>query len=226
MGAAGYPERSASKSAELRGPMPIDVELVRSAFRGRAHRPATLRGDERFAAVAAILHDRNAEAEVLLIRRAHKEGDPWSHHMAFPGGRQDPTDRDLLHTALRETEEEVGLKLVPEKHLIGRLDDLPAVIRGNRVGLVIAPFVFAVDGEPVLVPRVEEVEEVVWAQLSALAEGVLDTKYDYQFGGQKVELPGYDVGGRVVWGMTHRMLGALLAALDGRSRESYADQDE
>ena len=203
--------------------MPIDVELVRAAFRGRAHRPATLRGDERFAAVAAILHDRSGEAEVLLIRRAHKEGDPWSHHMAFPGGRQDPTDRDLLHTALRETEEEVGLKLVPEQHLVGRLDDLPAVVRGNRMGLVIAPFVFAVKEEPVLVPRTEEVEEVVWAQLSALAQGTLDTKYGYQFGEQTVELPGYDVGGRVVWGMTHRMLGALLAALDGQSRESYGD---
>ena len=203
--------------------MPIDVDLVRAAFRGRAHRPATLRGDERFAAVAAILHDRNGEAEVLLIRRAHKEGDPWSHHMAFPGGRQDATDRDLLHTALRETEEEVGLSLLPEKHLVGRLDDLPAVVRGIRVGLVIAPFVFAVEKEPLLVPRSEEVEEVVWAQLSALARGTLDTKYGHQFGGRTVELPGYDVGGRVVWGMTHRMLGALLAALDGRSRESYGD---
>jgi 8-oxo-dGTP pyrophosphatase MutT (NUDIX family) len=222
MGAGGYPERSGSKSAELPLPMAIDVELVRSAFRSRSHRPATLRGDERFAAVAAILRDRDGEAEVLLIRRAEKEGDPWSHHMAFPGGRQDPIDRDLLHTALRETEEEVGLRLVPDKHLVGRLDDLSAVVRGNRVGLVIAPFVFAIDRDPVLVPRTEEVEEVVWAQLSALADGTLDTKYRYQHGEQTVHLPGYDVGGRVVWGMTHRMLGALLAALDGRSRESYA----
>jgi 8-oxo-dGTP pyrophosphatase MutT (NUDIX family) len=222
MGAGGYPERSGSKSAELGLPMSIDVELVRSAFRGRAYRPATLGGDERFAAVAAILRDRHGEAEVLLIRRAEKEGDPWSHHMAFPGGRQDPSDRDLLHTALRETEEEVGLKLVPEKHLVGRLDDLPASVRGNRINMVIAPFVFAVEGDPVLVPRTEEVEEIVWAELSALAGGTLDTKYGYKLGEQTVELPGYDVGGRVVWGMTHRMLGALLGALDGRSRESYA----
>src|SRR5215471_21768996 len=106
--------------------MPIDVELVRAAFRDRAHRPATLRGDERFAAVAAILRDREGEAEVLLIRRAQKTGDPWSGHMAFPGGRQDPSDLDLLHTAVRETQEEVGLELSPGRNLIGRLDDLPA----------------------------------------------------------------------------------------------------
>ena len=222
MGAGGYRERSGSKSAELAPTMPIDVDLVRAAFRDRAHRPATLRGDERFAAVAAILRDRAGEAEVLLIRRAQKATDPWSGHMAFPGGRQDPSDRDLLHTAVRETREEVGLELRPDLHLVGRLDDLPAVIRGNRVGLVIAPFVFAIENDPILVPRTEEVEEVVWAQLSALAGGALDAKYGYQFEGRTVELPSCDVGGRIVWGMTHRMLGALLAALDGVARESYA----
>lgn len=222
MGAGGYRERSGSKSAELAPTMPIDVDLVRAAFRDRAHRPATLRGDERFAAVAAVLRDRGGEAEVLLIRRAQKATDPWSGHMAFPGGRQDPLDRDLLQTAVRETKEEVGLELVPERQLLGRLDDLPAIIRGNRVGLVIAPFVFAIESDPVLVPRAEEVDEVVWAELSALARGTLDAKYGYEFEGRTVELPSYDVGGRIVWGMTHRMLGALLAALDGIDRESYA----
>src|SRR5262245_25433216 len=130
--------------------MPIDVDLVRAAFRDRAHRPATLHGDERFAAVAAILRDRGGEAEVLLIRRAKKATDPWSGHMAFPGGRQDPEDLDLLHTAVRETKEEIGLDLLPDRNLVGRLDDLAAIVRGNRVGLVIAPFVFAIDGDPIL----------------------------------------------------------------------------
>jgi 8-oxo-dGTP pyrophosphatase MutT (NUDIX family) len=224
MGAGGYRGRSGSKSAELAPTMPIDVDLVRAAFRDRAHRPATLRGDERFAAVAAVLRDRAGEAEVLLIRRARKATDPWSGHMAFPGGRQDPTDRDLLHTAVRETKEEVGLELLPERQLLGRLDDLPAIVRGDRVGLVIAPFVFAIESDPVLVPRAEEVDEVVWAELSALARGALDAKYGYELEGRTVELPSYDVGGRIVWGMTHRMLGALLAALDGIDRESYAEK--
>ena len=158
---------------------------------------------------------------MLLIRRAKKATDPWSGHMAFPGGRQDPSDRDLLHTAVRETREEVGLELLPDRQLIGRLDDLPAMVRGTRLGLVIAPFVFAIENDPVLVPRAEEVEEVVWAELSALSRGALDAKYGYEFEGRTVELPSFDVGGRIVWGMTHRMLGALLAALDGVPRESY-----
>jgi len=201
--------------------MTIDVDRVRSALASRSHRPATLRGDERFAAVAAVLRDRDGDAEVLLIRRAERVGDPWSGHMAFPGGRQDRSDPDLLHTALRETEEEVGLRLDGGRHLLGRLDDLPAVVRGQRVGLVIAPFVFAVERDPVLVPRAEEVDEVVWASLSALSGGVHDTLYAYQFEGRTIELHGFAVGKHVVWGMTHRMLVALLGTLDGRQRESY-----
>jgi 8-oxo-dGTP pyrophosphatase MutT (NUDIX family) len=193
--------------------MKIDVDFVRAALQGRQHRPATLQGDERFAAVAAVLREQHGDAEVLLIRRAKQESDPWSGHMAFPGGRQDPSDPDLLHTAVRETEEEVGLRLHPEAHLLGRLDDLPAVARGRRVGLVIAPFVFAIGEAPELVPNASEVDELVWTPLSPLARGARDTKFPYQLEGRSFELPAYDVDGRIVWGLTHRMLGELFEAL-------------
>ena len=62
--------------------------------------------------------------------------------MAFPGGREDPGDVDLLSTAVRETLEELALDLNYHARLIGRLDDLPAVARGRRTGMSIAPFVF------------------------------------------------------------------------------------
>lgn len=193
--------------------MKIDVDFVRTALQDRLHRPATLQGDERFAAVAAVLREQEGDAEVLLIRRAQQESDPWSGHMAFPGGRQDASDVDLLHTAVRETEEEVGLRLRPEDHLLGRLDDLPAVARGRRVGLIIAPFVFAIGGDPVLVPNAAEVDELVWAPLGPLVRGARNTIFRYQLDGRSVELPAYDVDGRVVWGLTHRMLGELFEAL-------------
>src|SRR6476646_9126644 len=63
------------------------------------------------AAVAAIMRERNGRAEILFIKRAERESDPWSGHMAFPGGRREPSDETLLHTARRETLEEVGLDL-------------------------------------------------------------------------------------------------------------------
>jgi 8-oxo-dGTP pyrophosphatase MutT (NUDIX family) len=202
--------------------MKIDVACIRRALRERPHAAAPLEGDERFAAVAAVLRERDGEAEVLLIRRAVDAKDPWSGHMAFPGGRRDPSDRDLLHTAVRETHEEVGLTLDPDEHLVGRLDDLPAVARGRRMPLVITPFVFAIGGDPVLVPRLDEVDETLWAPLGPLASGQCDTTYVYDFEGRKIHLPGYDVSGRVVWGLTHRMLGALFEALDGDPRHDYS----
>jgi 8-oxo-dGTP pyrophosphatase MutT (NUDIX family) len=198
--------------------MTLGLDRFRAALTKRQHKPASTRVEDRFAAVAAILREHDGVTEVLLMRRARHDGDPWSGHMAFPGGRQDPTDGSLLATALRETEEEVGLRLRPESDLIGRLDDLPAVARGRRVGLVIAPFVFAVTGDPLLTPNRDEVDELLWAPLGPMLAGERDTTLLWEFEGQKIQVPGYDVEGRIVWGLTHRMLGALFEALDGAEK--------
>lgn len=196
--------------------MTLDLDFVRSALRNRTHQSASLTGEERFAAVAAVVRQREVP-EVLLIRRAEHPGDPWSGHMAFPGGRHDPSDRDLLHTAVRETDEELGLAL-GASNLLGRLDDVHAIAKGRRVGLVIAPHVFALEGDPVLVPNPAEVREYVWASVPALMSGESDTTFTYEYEGTRYKLPAYDVSGNIVWGLTHRMLGVLFEALDGQPR--------
>lgn len=165
--------------------------------------------DAKYAAVAAVLRAGPTGAEVLLIRRAEQERDPWSGHMAFPGGRFDPEDDHLLATARRETLEEVGLDLARSAELLGALEPLPAVARGRRVGLTIAPFVFELRGSAELRPN-HEVVEALWAPLSALARGEGRAKVDYVLDGQRLELPAWDVEGRVVWGLTYRMLDSLL----------------
>lgn len=199
--------------------MPIDVDTVRRALRGRKHVEAHANEADRFAAVSLVLRQREPDAEILLIRRAENEGDPWSGHMAFPGGRQDPADPDLLHTAVRETAEEVSLSLDPDRELIGRLDDLPAVARGRRIGMIIVPFIFAVDDSGPLRPRAGEVDEALWTPLSPLAAGERDTTYSYPLEGKRYALPAYDVDGKIVWGLTHRMLAALFEVLDGQARD-------
>lgn len=170
-------------------------------------------GEHRSAAVAAVLRPRPGGAEVLLIRRAAREGDPWSGHMALPGGREDMADPDLCHTATRETHEEVGLDLTRYGRLLGRLDDIPAIARGRRIGMTIAPFVFELVEERPLVTN-EEVEEVIWAPLSPLARGETATTVDYVLEGRRLELPAFDVRGRIVWGLTYRMLESLFAVLE------------
>jgi len=167
----------------------------------------------RRAAVAAILRDHEELGpEVLFIRRAEHPGDPWSGHMAFPGGREEPSDADLLQTAIRETREEVSLDLAANASLLGRLDDLPAVARGLRTGLTITPFVFELTRDAPLHFN-GEVSEIVWAPLSQLFGGELATVFPHEIGGQRLELPAHDVQGRIVWGLTHRMLESLFALL-------------
>lgn len=162
------------------------------------------------AAVAAVLRDSPQGVQVLLIRRAEHPGDPWSGHMALPGGRREQDDPSLLYTAMRETAEELGLALT-EDQMVGTLDDLEAVARGRPVGMVIRPFVFhwTAPGVPGLDPN-HEVAEAFWTPLRPIHQGDCDTIRPFEMGGQTYRLPGWDVRGRVVWGLTHRILSDLL----------------
>ena len=165
------------------------------------------------AAVAIVLRDVDGGPQVLLIRRAERIEDPWSGHMAFPGGRQDPGDESLLATAVRETREELSLDLGTSGRLIGRLSDLPAVARGRRVGITITPFVFELTGDIDLAYQADEVAEAMWVPLDPLMHGHLRTTFAHERDGQLTESPAHDVDGRIVWGLTYRMLENLFALL-------------
>ena len=155
--------------------------------------------------------------ELLFIRRSENPLDPWSGHMAFPGGRHDPSDEDLLATALRETHEEIGLDLRAHGTLLTRLPDVPAIARGRRLGLVISPFVFALaPGASLGALDAAEVAEALWVPLAPIARGDGVGTLQYPFEGTVHDLPCVRVGeGRVVWGLTHQMLSALLGSLGG-----------
>ncbi len=183
----------------------IDLSLVRSRIARVTPRPS---GEPR-AAVAAVLRQRE-QPEILFIQRAEHPGDPWSGHLAFPGGRHDATDPNLRFTAERETREELGLDLTAYGEPLGQLDDVPT----HTTGLVVRPFVYAVDTLPELQPNYE-VADVFWVDLPSLLSGARDTEYPLVWKGQAMRFPGYAVGERVVWGLTYRMLQILFEALRG-----------
>src|SRR5262245_28580055 len=81
-----------------------------SAYASDAGDPEPEPADMLHASVALIVRGR-ADLGVLLIKRAKREGDPWSGHMALPGGRRDPKDASLIETAAREAREETGVDL-------------------------------------------------------------------------------------------------------------------
>ncbi len=164
-----------------------------------------------YAAVAAVLRYAS-EPEVLLIRRTEAPGDPWSGQMAFPGGRREVEDPDLVSTAVRETEEEVGVDLSRSAELLGRLDDVQATAQARRLDLVIVPHVFVLHEPVTLQLSGTEVDEALWAPLGPMLSGETATTRPWEHAGHRLDLPGYQVGEHIVWGLTYRMLQLLFDA--------------
>jgi 8-oxo-dGTP pyrophosphatase MutT (NUDIX family) len=135
--------------------------------------------------------------------------------MAFPGGRHEAADPDLLRTAVRETAEEIGLDLASHGILLGVLDDQDATGRTSRAPMPIRPFVFELE-RPAAVSPNEEVTEIVWAPLVPLYRGERASSIDVDWERNRYTLPAFDVDGRIVWGLTYRMLQALFEHLEGR----------
>lgn len=185
------------------------VDEVREALRD--HVPCVLREDDGVAraAVAVLLHEGARGLEMLFIERAERAGDPWSGHMAFPGGRMGPLDPDARAAAERETCEEIGVALTTAE-LLGRLDDLA----GPVVPLILSAFVYHLPAPPRLVPN-HEVREVLWVPVARLldpAHRVLHPWGQNSYPGVLVGEPGR----HVVWGLTRQLLERFFA-LVGRS---------
>ncbi|MDZ7670421.1 MAG: CoA pyrophosphatase [Gammaproteobacteria bacterium] len=167
----------------------------------------------RQAAVAIILRSRGDATDMLFIKRAEKRGDPWSGHMAFPGGHLEAADADLRAAAQRETLEEIGLDLHDGEYL-GALDHQSAMPRGRTLNMLIAPHVFSIEGDPRCTPNYE-VQEVVWTSLERLMSNVCHDTETRPMAGRPTIFNGYRLErGHFVWGLTYRMLKSLFTAID------------
>ncbi len=186
----------------------------------RRHRPqsVSLDGAPTRAAVGMILDPRPDDLHLFFIRRAEADGDPWSGHMGFPGGRMGPEDRDMLGTALREVEEEVGIDLRHAGRLIAPLDEIQGMARGRPLPLVISPFVFVLD-RPVDPRPNHEVQSMLWVPLSFLADPENESMVEHLINGQPMRLPAYVYRDQTIWGLTFRMIRSLIELTSRTSPE-------
>ena len=162
------------------------------------------------ASVALVVRPGDRDLELLLIKRATFAGDPWSGHMALPGGRRSAEDRTSLDTAIREAREEVSVDLARVGEYLGRLDDVEP--RSGAPNIVVAPFVFRVPQEVTVRPNAE-VALAVWVAVGHLADPASATEYLHELaGGAHLRFPAIGYQGHVIWGITHRIIGQFLDA--------------
>lgn len=164
------------------------------------------------AAVAAVVRQGDRGPEMLFIERAIRNGDPWSGHMAFPGGRTEPDDDDTFDTAVRESWEEIGFDITAHAGVrwLGRLNDLEGNPRWRGAALRVTPHVCWLEGSRPDLTLNYEVADALWVSVLELADP--QHHIDYHYPPRPDErFPGIEVGhGRVIWGMTLRMLQDLF----------------
>jgi len=159
-------------------------------------------------AAVAIVRARGPEESILLIRRTERAGDPWSGHWSLPGGRREPEDPDLLHTALRELAEECAILLTP-----GQLEvALPASSVGRLLGphMLVAPFVFSVDQELPTIAHPDEAVEAVWIPVRVLRDPSRHAVQSVPGMPPDVQFPGIELNGVPLWGFTYKLVTGWL----------------
>jgi 8-oxo-dGTP pyrophosphatase MutT (NUDIX family) len=167
----------------------------------------------RDAAVAVIFRVAGDESlELLMIERASYAGDPWSGHVAFPGGRREAHDTTLLDTALRETREEIGVDIPASGRVLGALDRVNPV-SPSLPPLSIAPFVAQLTRDVALMLS-DEVAGAFWVPLATLQRvgASSDVEVELASGSRRV-VRAFVHDRYTIWGLTERILRDLLARL-------------
>lgn len=163
--------------------------------RVRQYRPAPLDQALPEASVLVPVTEYPHRPELILTRRALTMN---SHagEVAFPGGKRDPGDPDLLATALRESEEEVGLPPA-QVQVLGQLAQLR-----SRAGIKVTPWVGLVPPDVPLAPNPSELDSIFRVPLAFFAEQRPQLDHPVRWQGHEYLMPTWRWEGQVIWGLT------------------------
>lgn len=204
----------------LQSPLPGEEAQFRMAHVSRKYAISPPK-EVYLAAVLALLYPKEEEWNLVFIER--KSNNPKDRHkgqIGFPGGRNEPEDIDLGETAVRETEEEVG---VPRSdiELLGPLSELYIPVSN----FLVAPYVGMIPYTPTFKPQASEVESIVEAPFLPFTapEAVQQTNLIVGKGIRLNQVPYFDLNGKVLWGATAMMLSELLEVYQQSSKGSLAN---
>lgn len=165
----------------------------------------------KLSAVLILLYPENNNIYTVLMQRPKSNG-VHSAQMAFPGGRKEPEDINLGFTALREAEEEIGID-AKKITLLGSLTHI-YIPPSNYI---VAPYIGYSNVKPAFVPNPREVDELVHAPIKLLLDKKNIKKTIIGTGknqNMQLEVPYFDVYGKIVWGATAMMIGEFCALME------------
>ena len=178
------------------------------------------------AAVAIVIRDTDSGPEFLLMQRAKHENDPWSGQMAFPGGKIEAHDKSHKNTAIRETLEEVGLRLNNDD-FVGQIDDVYGLKANGVFSVHVACFVFKLNREVMLVAN-HEVADMLWLPMSYLEDPNNSYEY-YHPHDPSLKMPAILINenkGQILWGLSLRMLKILYTILNRPMKALSSEESE
>jgi 8-oxo-dGTP pyrophosphatase MutT (NUDIX family) len=165
------------------------------------------------AAVAMIMREMPGDLEILFIERATDVRDPWSGHLAFPGGKVELGEQ-ARQAAERETREEIGLELDSEQYL-GRMSD----IVGANLPVRVSCFAYAAVSTAINPVVNHEVRDVFWARLSDIRDPERHQMATVGFSGRSLHVPAIilpEPDKPVLWGITYRLVMQFLNIINNR----------
>jgi len=153
--------------------------------------------------VLISLYPAEGNLYTVFILRQTYDG-VHSGQVCFPGGRMEPDDNSLIHTALREAQEEVNINAGKVK-VLGALSEL-FIPPSN---FIVLPVIGFLNERPDLKPDISEVAEIIETDISFLFEDNQIKHKTIEINGYKIEAPYFDVKGKVIWGATAMILSEL-----------------
>ncbi len=160
-------------------------------------------------ASVAVIFKINGSPNLLLIKRAVKEGDPWSGQIAFPGGRVEKGDSSFRDTATRETREEMGIDLLRSSRFLGYLGPFKARVRG----ITVVPSLFVLT-RGTRISQNQEVASHRWVPVSSfLPDSSRSVYLRSDDDGTTRSFPSYTLSDYVIWGLTERIISTLIVYL-------------
>jgi 8-oxo-dGTP pyrophosphatase MutT (NUDIX family) len=193
--------------------MPFTPEQIHAAL--NRHQPTLVarEPDHAEASVALILAGAGSDLSLAAILRAEHPLDPWSGHMALPGGRASEEDSGPRAAAERETLEEVGIAL-DESHWLGPLSHVLVHREGSAQQMVLSPFVYYLGEELAPFAISDEVAEAYWIPLSHLWDPRNASRFVWERNGTRLLYPAIRFRDSAIWGLTFRVLTLFSDVLD------------